>query len=185
MVMESMLRGEAWLFLDIGRRLERGLLLVALLRGTVTSIRPGPVETALLSAVLRSSESLMAYRRGYSSSPELNPALALLLLNEGNPRSLAFQLAGLEKHLAALPRDTNAVQLSEEARSALEAATTVRLTDLTALAAADAGGKRRLNLDQLLVRVERLLRQTSDALVRDYFADSRGPQQLIGTDPIP
>jgi uncharacterized alpha-E superfamily protein len=185
MVMESMLRGEAWLFLDIGRRLERGLLLVALLRGTLINIGPAAVETALLTATLRSCESLMAYRRGYSSSPELVPALALLLLNETNPRALAFQLAALEKHMAALPRDANTAQLSEEARCVLEAATAVRLSDLGVLAATDADGKLRPNLDQLLVRVGRLLRQTSDALVRDYFADSRGPQQLIGADPTP
>jgi uncharacterized circularly permuted ATP-grasp superfamily protein/uncharacterized alpha-E superfamily protein len=185
MVMESMLRGEPWLFLDIGRRLERGLLLVALLRGTLTSQRPPAVETALLAAVLRSCESLMAYRRGYSSSPELIPALALLLLNESNPRALTFQLASLEKHLAALPRESNAAQLSEEARSVLEAATAVRLSDLTALAVTDSAGKLRVNLDQLLVRVEHLLRQTSEALVRNYFADARGPQQLIGTEPTP
>ena len=102
MIMESMLRGEPWLFLDMGRRIERGLLLVALLRGTLTSVRPPPVESALLAAVLRSCESLMAYRRGYSSPPEAMPALALLLMNETNPRALAFQLAGLERHLAAL-----------------------------------------------------------------------------------
>ncbi len=185
MVMESMLRGEAWLFLDIGRRLERGLLLVALLRGTLTHIRPAPAESALLTAVLRSCESLMAYRRGYSSAPELTPALALLLLNETNPRALVFQLGALERHLAALPRDTNGAQLSEEARSVLEAATAVRLSDLNLLAAADPDDKLRPNLDQLLVRIEQLLRRASDALVSDYFTDSRGPQQLIGTDPSP
>jgi uncharacterized circularly permuted ATP-grasp superfamily protein/uncharacterized alpha-E superfamily protein len=185
MVMESMLRGEAWLFLDIGRRLERGLSLVALLRGTVTSVRPSPVETALLAAVLRSCESLMAYRRGYSSTPEIAPTLALLLLNETNPRALAFQLAGLEKHLAALPRDNHTLQLSAEARCVLEAATAVRLSDIAKLAAADPDNKLRVNLDQLLVRVEHLLRHTSDALGRDYFTDVRGPQQLIGTEPTP
>jgi uncharacterized circularly permuted ATP-grasp superfamily protein/uncharacterized alpha-E superfamily protein len=182
MVMESMLRGEPWLFLDIGRRLERGLLLVALLRGTLISVRPPAVETAVLAAVLRSCESLMAYRRGYSASPEVVPSLALLLLNETNPRALAFQLASLEKHLAALPRDSGALQLSEEARSVLEAATAVRLSDLAKLAATDPGGKLRGTLDQFLVRVEHLLHHASDALGRDYFTDARGPQQLIGTE---
>jgi uncharacterized circularly permuted ATP-grasp superfamily protein/uncharacterized alpha-E superfamily protein len=185
MVMESMLRGEAWLFLDIGRRLERALSLVALLRGTLTGLQPAPVETALLAAVLRSCESLMAYRRGYSSSPEIIPTLALLLLNENNPRALAFQLAGLERHVAALPRDNHVSQLSEEARHVLEAATAVRLGDLGKLAAVDPGSGLRGDLDQLLVRVDHLLRQTADALGRDYFADVRGPQQLIGTEPSP
>ena len=158
---------------------------MALLRGTLSHIHSTPAESALLAAVLRSCESLMAYRRGYSSAPELIPALALLLLNETNPRALVFQLAALERHLAALPRDTNAAQLSEESRSVLETATTVRLSDLNQLAAADPDGKLRPNLDQLLVRIDQLLRRASDALVSDYFTDSRGPQQLIGTDPPP
>lgn len=185
MIMESMLRGEPWLFLDIGRRLERGLLLVALARGTLTNVRPAPVESGLLAAVLRSCESLMAYRRGYSSSPEIMPTLALLLLNESNPRALVFQLASLERDLAALPRDGAGMQLSEEARSVLEAATAVRLSDLAALASIEPDDKLRGALDQLLARVEYLLRNTSEALGRDYFVDARGPQQLIGTEPTP
>ncbi|MEJ2553901.1 MAG: alpha-E domain-containing protein [Gammaproteobacteria bacterium] len=143
------------------------------------------METALLAAVLRSCESLMAYRRGYSSPPEIVPTLALLLLNETNPRALVFQLASLERHLAALPRDDAGLQLSEEARSVLEAATTVRLSDLATLASVEPDGKLRGALDQLLVRVEYLLRNTSEALGRDYFVDARGPQQLIGTEPTP
>lgn len=182
MVMESMLRGEAWLFLDIGRRLERGLLLVALVRGTLIGARPAPMESVLLAAVLRSCESLMAYRRGYSSSAEIVPTLALLLLNESNPRALAFQLAGLERHLASLPRDNSALQLSEESRYVLEAATAIRLSDLSILARAEPLSNARVNLDQLLVRVEHLLRHASDALGRDYFTDTRGPRQLIGTE---
>jgi uncharacterized circularly permuted ATP-grasp superfamily protein/uncharacterized alpha-E superfamily protein len=183
LVMESMLRGEAWLFLDIGRRIERGLQLTTLLRGTL--VRPPAMESTLLAAVLRSCESLGAYRRGYNAPPQVIPALALLLLNETNPRALMFQLACLEKHTAALPRDPDAPQLSDGARSVLEAATAVRLSELTKLAAADSDSGLRGTLDQLLIRVDHLLRNTSDALCRDYFTDTRGPQQILGSEPPP
>jgi uncharacterized circularly permuted ATP-grasp superfamily protein/uncharacterized alpha-E superfamily protein len=183
LAMESMLRGEAWLFLDIGRRIERGLQLTTLLRGTL--VRPAAMESALLAAILRSCESLGAYRRGYNAPPQVIPTLALLLLNETNPRALMFQLACLERHTAALPRDPDAPQLTAEARNVLEAATALRLGELTQLAAADPESGLRSALDQLLVRVEHLLRNTSDALNRDYFTDARGPQQVLGSEPPP
>ncbi len=184
-VMESMLRGEAWLFLDIGRRLERGLLLISQLRSTLVLPRNLPVETPLLAALLRTSESLMAYRRGYNAPPEVGSALALLLQNDTNPRALLFQLVCLEKHTASLPRDPGSTQLSVAARSALEAATALRLSDLTQLAAVDPSSGLRGTLDQLLVRVEHLLLSTAEALGRDYFTDTRGPQQLLGPEPPP
>jgi uncharacterized circularly permuted ATP-grasp superfamily protein/uncharacterized alpha-E superfamily protein len=180
--MENMLRGEAWLFLDIGRRIERGLLLIALLRGALVATRPAAVETTVLKAVLRSCESIVAYRRGYNAPPQVTPALALLLMNETNPRALLFQLACLERHTAVLPRDPDAPQLSAEARSVLEAATAIRFSELSQLAAADPQTGLRTTLDQLLVRVDDLLRNTSDALSRDYFTAGRGPQQLLGTE---
>ena len=185
LVMENMLRGEAWLFLDIGRRIERGLLLIALLRGTLTATRPPAVESALLAAILRSCESLVAYRRGYNAPPQVIPTLALLLLNETNPRALLFQLVSLEKHTAALPRDLDAPQLSPETRSVLEAATALRLSELARLASADPDTGSRNSLDQLLARVDHLLRNTSDALSREYFTDARGPQQLLDSEPPP
>ena len=96
-----------------------------------------------------------------------------------------FQLACLERHTAALPRAPDAPQLTTESRSVLEAATAVRLSELTQLASADPDSGLRSTLDQLLVRVEHLLRNTSDALNRDYFTDTRGPQQVLGSEPPP
>lgn len=178
LAMESMLRGKAWVFLDMGRRMERALLLAALLRGTLVPARAAGVEATLLEAVLRCNESLMAYRRGYQGAPQIAYALDLVLLDENNPRALAFQLARLEKRAAALPKDGDGAGLSEEARLVLEAATALRLSDPAALVRINAAGALRGELDQLLVRVEHLLRNTSEVLSRGYFTDVRGPQQL-------
>ncbi|MBI3803099.1 MAG: circularly permuted type 2 ATP-grasp protein [Nitrospirae bacterium] len=179
LVMESMFRGEAWLFWEIGRRLERGLSLVSLLRGSLVPARPRPVETNVLEAVLRTCDNLMAYRRLHNGAPEVLPTLALLLLDELSPRSLKFQLSRLEKHTLALPRDSDPLELSEEIRCVLEAAAAMRLLDLTLLASPDPAMGRRQALDEFLRQIERLLRATSDALSRDYFTDGRGPRQLL------
>lgn len=182
LVMESMSRGEAWLFWEIGRRIERSLLLVSLLRGTLVLTRPLPVETALLEAVLRTYDSLMAYRRLHNAPPEIFPALSLLILDETSPRSLKFQLARLEKHTTALPRDPDDISLTEEARLVAEAAAAVGQIDLAQWIRPEADTGKRAALDTRLAQIEALLRATSEAISRDYFTDSRGPRQLLRTE---
>src|SRR5262249_27836646 len=138
---ESMLRGQAWLFLDAGRRLERANLLVALLRAMVIARREPSQEPQILEAVLHAAESLMAYRRAYHEQPEIEPVLALVLLDETNPRSLAFQLREIQQTTEELARDGDRVRLGEEERLVLEAATSLRLADLDVLAAYDDTGR--------------------------------------------
>jgi uncharacterized circularly permuted ATP-grasp superfamily protein/uncharacterized alpha-E superfamily protein len=183
LVMEGMFRGEAWLFWEIGRRLERSLLLVSLLRGTLVLMRPRPVETTLLETVLRTCDSLTAYRRLHNAPPEATAALALLLSDESSPRALAFQLARLEKHVAALPREAGDIPLSEEARLIREASDAMRRIDLDAMVRTDPATGRREALDERLTRVEQLLWAASEAVGWDYFTDARGPRQQLGTEP--
>jgi uncharacterized alpha-E superfamily protein len=108
----------------------------------------------------------------------MEPALALLLLAETNPRSLAFQLDQIQRSVKALAHEDGRVELTEEERLVLDAATTLRLADLAGLAASDDGDGARSALDALLARLRTLLAQTSDVLTRHYFNDVRGPQHL-------
>ena len=92
-----MTRGQGWRFLDMGRRLERSL----------HTHRPAPEharhvgrhEGPLLEALLEIADSSMTYRRRYMSSLQTAPVLDLLLADEANPRSLAFQLAALAESI--------------------------------------------------------------------------------------
>ena len=174
---ESMLRGQDWLFLDTGRRLERALLLVALLRATLVERYEPSLESQLVEAVLGAAESLMAYRRVSYDSPQMEPALALLLLAETHPRSLAFQLDQIQRSVKAIAHEDGRVELTEEERLVLDAATTLHLADLAGLAASDEDGTRSA-LDALLARLRTLLAQTADVMTRHYFNDVRGPQHL-------
>ena len=175
---ESMLRGQVWLFLDTGRRVERALILATLLRATVTLRREPHLEAQLLEAVLRATESLMAYRRSFHEQPQIEPVLALLLLDETNPRSLGFQLRQIQRAVAELAHEDGRVELSQEERLVLDAATSLQLADLGRLSGYDNGGDARHGLDALLGRVATLLAQTSDVLARHYFHDVQGPQHL-------
>jgi uncharacterized alpha-E superfamily protein len=100
MEMENMTRGDTWRFLDIGRRLERSSNLLACLAAVVAM---EPQNEAALAPLLEYTDSTMTYRRRYLSSPELKAVLRLLVPDESNPRSLAFQFRALGQHLSELP----------------------------------------------------------------------------------
>jgi uncharacterized alpha-E superfamily protein len=104
MEMENMTRGYGWRFLDIGRRVERGLSVVNLVRAAAgVETRP----SAALEAVLEIADSVMTYRRRYFAEARLAGVLELLLRDESNPRALAFQLNVLREHTRELPGDSN------------------------------------------------------------------------------
>jgi len=175
---ESMLRAQAWLFLDMGRRIERALLLISMLRSTVIARRDRQVEALLLESVLRSADSLRAYRRSYHDQPHIDAVLNLLLHDEGNPRSLAFQLGQLQARVDALPHEEG-VRMTEEQRLVLDAVHRLQLSRLEDLVAFDVKRPSRLALDGQLSDIAALLHAVSAALTKAYFADLRGPRQLL------
>jgi uncharacterized circularly permuted ATP-grasp superfamily protein/uncharacterized alpha-E superfamily protein len=177
MVMENMTRGNGWLFMDMGRRLERGVLLLSLLRSTVAQQHPEAVEILLLEALLDTSDNLICYRQHYRNNMELGALLELLLLDENNPRSLAYQTARLQEHVGKLPREKAGGRLSPEQRLALEASSALRLAGMDELTAVAESGTRQ-DLDQLLARLNHLLVALSDAVTAAYFRHESAPQPL-------
>ena len=102
MEMENMTRGDGWRFLDAGRRIERALAIVQLLRA---AILVGERSSTVLEPVLEIADSVMTYRRRNFAEAHLPGVLQLLLCDESNPRSLAFQMEVLRQHAAEFPRD--------------------------------------------------------------------------------
>lgn len=98
---ESLVRDVGWRLLEVGRRLERAQDVVRALQPLAVR-RPPAVESLLLDAVLTTHESVITYRRRHPGGG-LGAALEILLVDDTNPRSLAFQLAALRDHLAHLP----------------------------------------------------------------------------------
>ena len=111
---ENMTRGPNWLFMDLGRRLERAQHLAWLVRQTVGEAEAR--ETEHLRIVLEIADSAMTYRSRYLNAFQLVPFVDLLLLDEHNPRACAFQIAAIESHLRELPRITPA-QRNDVART--------------------------------------------------------------------
>jgi uncharacterized circularly permuted ATP-grasp superfamily protein/uncharacterized alpha-E superfamily protein len=164
---ESMVRDLGWRFMDAGRRLERSLQLLSLLRATVEEARDTATDSLVLESVLGAAESIITYRFRYRSHAQLETVLDLLLLDAGNPRSLAYQLDLLTADLDALP-PASEQRLREEQRLLLEASTALRLADWPALVREDQRG-RRPALDELLARLLELLLAAGDAVDRNHF----------------
>ncbi len=96
-VLDGMTRGAGWRFLSIGRRIERlSNLCVTLQVATTEGAAHG------LDWLLDLTDSTGTYRSRYLVAPEWMPVLDMLICDEANPRSLAFQLKGLVEYIAKL-----------------------------------------------------------------------------------
>jgi uncharacterized circularly permuted ATP-grasp superfamily protein/uncharacterized alpha-E superfamily protein len=95
--LDGMTRDPGWRFLSIGRRLERLQWLCTTLKHTVA----GPPEMDL-TWLLRLADSIITYRARYMARPEWLPVLDLLIRDDANPRSIAFQVQGLRDYAQRL-----------------------------------------------------------------------------------
>ena len=165
--MENMTRGHGWRFLEIGRRLERAINMVTLVRGGWET-RSG--SSHALEPMLEIADSLMTYRRRYFAQPQWPALLDLLLGDDSNPRSLAFQFQALAEHSANLPHE-NGAGLGRDSEHITGALELLRRADYQALAEAPSSGTA-AGLSELLVGMTAALRGFSDALTHHYFSHS-------------
>jgi uncharacterized alpha-E superfamily protein len=176
---ENMERDSAWLFLDAGRRLERAQSLVRLVRSVLVNQRVGVVEDLLVESLLKTSDSLIIFRRRSGSIMHVADAVDLLVYDDSNPRSVAFQLGRLADHLADLSTKSP-TQHSDDAKQLVQETTgLLHLTDATQLAAVDHDVKQRPDLDRVLGEVDELLARLLDNLRHTFFAHER-PTVLAG-----
>jgi uncharacterized alpha-E superfamily protein len=173
---ESMTRGPGWRFLDMGRRIERALHAAALLRSTL--VTPEEDEDPVFETLLEIADSSMTYRNRYLTNLQLPPLLDLLLTDETNPRSVAFQAAALNGHVEALPRGEGQLLLGNEQRIALALLTDLRLADVFKLSLAGSNAQR-TELELFLDRCAANLRSISDEITKHYLLHA-GPSQQIG-----
>ena len=117
---ESTVRGPAWRIGDTGRRLERCLVVLDLVDAAVgQSENDSPeVEAAAIEVLLAANESLVAYRRRHRSDVEMSAAIALLIHDETNPRSLRASIEQLTRHVQEGGWDVG-LELAAAAREAL------------------------------------------------------------------
>src|SRR5262245_633571 len=99
---ENMTRGTGWRFLDLGRRLERAQYV---LTGMLGPFLQTPIDwDAAMWLALELCDSTITYRNRYLGQLQPAPVFDLVMLDDSNPRSLAFQLRSIDGHLDCLAR---------------------------------------------------------------------------------
>ena len=99
---ENMTRGTGWRFLDLGRRLERAQFI---LTGALSSFTFSPIDwDAAMRLALELCDSTITYRTRYLGQLQPAPVLDLVMLDDSNPRALAFQLRAIDVHLDYLAK---------------------------------------------------------------------------------
>lgn len=169
--MENVTRGPGWHFLSMGRRIERSIQLVRLFRAIIVPLRP---ETwPMLEMLLEVGDSSMTYRSRYFTDLQAGPVLDLLMNDDSNPRSLAFQLKDLSEHCLALETTPSGAGWPEALERRLEEAG-ARLMGGNVLALCDPGKDNfRIRLDDLLAGLESALPAFSDAITNTYFSHAQ------------
>jgi uncharacterized alpha-E superfamily protein len=173
---DSMTRTQAWRFLDIGRRIERAAFIAQFVRDTL--VEPG-TDPVLLEAVLEIADSSLTYRRRYMTHLETHAVADLLLADETNPRSVAFQFAVIDQHLAALPRDMSHPDRNIDQRLLLKLRTSIQLADFLELCSVPSGREHE-EFYALLSGVMEETGQLSEAIAQLYFSHAVVSQEITG-----
>ncbi len=174
---ENMTRNFGWSFLDMGRRLERAYNLAEAILSLFIPVPDAEEETSSLLLLLELADSFITYRSRYRLDPMPALVLDLLLLDEANPRSLAYQLAAISRHMEGLPDARQGVSLSEDRRLILALLTSIRLADVEAIAREESG----TTLERLMHEQLKLLPELSNAVARHYFNLTDDAPQRVHT----
>lgn len=157
--LDNMVRGHAWMFLDMGRRVERGALTVGLMQAML----PSRVTRVHMEALLEVADSLLTYRSRYLSSLQVAPVVDLLLTDDTNPRSLLFQVNSIRDHIGHLPRLEGAIRSRAE-RRVIALGSNLLTADVVQACSGDGSGLR-----QLLEDCSTLMWQLSEDVTHTWF----------------
>jgi len=150
---ENMNRVAGWRFLDMGRRVERGVNTCRLMR----TLADQDATVDDLDLLLDLIDSQITYRSRYLEGISLTPVRDLVMLDPYNPRSVAFQVMSLKAHIAALPALRDDGMPEEPGRLLTRLASEVEVQDAAAL-------------DEAQVRrLEHMLLDLSDSITDRYF----------------
>jgi uncharacterized alpha-E superfamily protein len=177
---ENINRGLGWLFLSIGRRLERAIYLTRQLREITTPL--GEQDWPLLECFLEVADSTMTYRSRYYTTLQPLAVLDVLMADETNPRSLDFQLSHLADLYQKLPRHVpDDLEAMRDALALLRSFDLRKLTYQLPGAPTAANGAEGLSrLERFLRALELLLPSWSNNLSSRYFSHARTLPISIG-----
>jgi len=176
---ENTTRGSGWLFMSIGRRIERAIYLCRQLREVATPL--AEQDWSFFEYLLEVADSSMTYRTRYYTTLQPLAVLDVLLADETNPRGLDFQISHLADLYDRLPR-----HLPEDLQTMRDALVRLRSFDLRELTypppggAATNGADGLSRLERFLRELELLLPSWSNNLSGRYFSHARTLPITVG-----
>jgi uncharacterized circularly permuted ATP-grasp superfamily protein/uncharacterized alpha-E superfamily protein len=150
---ENMSQLAGWRYLELGRRIERAIAACRFVRQFAFEVELDSV----LDVLLELADSQITYRLRYVMVAARAPVIDLVVLDPNNPRSVAYQLARIELHLAALPKRSDDSRLSPPEQIATALATQIRTAEAAALDEAT------------FVAAEASLMKLADVIAATYF----------------
>ena len=154
-VLDGMTRGVGWRFVSIGRRVERLATMCSALQVATDEGRMHELDWLLDLA-----DSSVTYRSRYLAAPEWLPVLDMVMRDESNPRSLAFQAKGLAEFIAKLEATHGAFAspLLQPAHAALRALPSAELAPESEI------------LADVIDQLQRAAYAVSDAISLKFFS---------------
>lgn len=164
---ENMNRAAGWRFLEMGRRGERAINTARFAR----QFGGDDASSDDLDILLTLVDCQITYRSRYLVGPLLAPVRDLVVLDPYNPRSVAFQVAALNDHIANLPtlRENGLIERPQRLAVALQAMLTT--------------GEAAALHTKSLFALEQDLLSLSDAIGLHYFphgTNATRPEKLTG-----
>ena len=150
---ENFNRGAGWIFYDMGRRVERGINTCRLAR----QFGGAQASAHNLDVLLDLIDSQITYRSRYLTGVAPGPVRDMALLDPFNPRSVAFQAAAIDDHIAALPILRQDGMLEEPRRLSTQLRADLATEDAEKID------------DQAILGVEQRLMSLGEAIAARYF----------------
>lgn len=122
---ENMYRFAGWRFLEIGRRLERGIQIAR----TLSRLTSANAPDGALDMMLEIGDSVMTHRRQYPVQTSRRTVIDLLALDPLNPRSILFQLERLKAEIGLLPALGGQGHMSPAAKAILQLNTQIAIKE--------------------------------------------------------
>ncbi|MBK1834560.1 circularly permuted type 2 ATP-grasp protein [Roseibacillus ishigakijimensis] len=101
---ENLTRNMGWIFLNLGRKIERAGALLNLVN-EILALPPEERTASVLETLLSINDVTLTYRFRYQGAPQILPVLDVILHDPTNPRSLIFQLHEIDRDLRHLMTD--------------------------------------------------------------------------------
>ena len=170
---ENVTHTDVWQFAMLGRRIERAHQISATVNTVMSCERE---NQRVLESLLRLFDSVMTYRSRYRSGLDNRLVLQLLLLDEVNPRSLAYQFKCIQELLDQIPGRRTSGNLDPMNRLAVAGLSRVRLADPRELLNED--NNARQNLNRFLEELQQLPASMADAITAQYFTHTEKRQDV-------